>query len=265
MNLIKTYIIPRLFTDIVFFYLLLILLGLVAAGLPFDLNFLLGAVANYLMLIFAFIINDIEDREDDAGAVFIPQTWQDNIRMMLGMHVNGSGVPGAKRFLNPFSHGDLSVTVGYLWCGILALIGFIFSFLAGGYWPLVIATLNIVVGVLYSWQKVRLKSIPILDLLSHAFLLAGAQVVYFLAYPRANHAWLGWALAALVFLNSVSGDLRNEYRDFDEDRQAGIRNTASVIGKRNAYIFGQLLNVISIVMIMILLVGRGFNLVGNNS
>lgn len=256
MKLLKTYIIPRLFTDIVFFYLLLVLLGLVAAGLPFDLNFLLGAAANYLMLVFAFVINDIEDREDDAGAVFVPQTRQDNVRMMLGMHAKGSNVPGAKRFLNPFSHGELSVTIGYLWCGILALAALILSILAGGAWVFVIGLLNITIGVLYSWQKVRLKSIPVFDLLSHAFLLAGAEVIYFLAYPNANHAWWGWAIAGLVFLNSVSGDLRNEYRDFDEDQQAGIRNTASVIGKRNAYIFGQVLNIVTIVVIVLLISGR---------
>lgn len=256
----KQYIFPRLIIDIFFFYALLCTLGLIVSRIDLNVNFGLGAIANYLMLVAAFLINDIEDRAEDAHSTYLPQTWADNLRMMIGMHTAAPKVPGTKRFTNLFAHNILNVSTGYLLWGIIVVSSLILSMLAGGMWVFIIGLSNVVIGFLYSWHDVRLKSRPVLDLLSHAYLLAGVQIVYFLAYPNAVVDVWGVLIFLMVYLNSVSGDLRNEYRDFDEDQMHGIRNTATFLGKKAAMIGGQWLNIATVIGIGLLAVVRGVQL-----
>src|SRR3990170_327081 len=57
-------------------------------------------------------------------------------------------------------------------------------------------------GFLYSWKKIRLKSIPVLDILSHGFMLAGLQflaAVYAFSPERVSGWW-----TLLIFVSAIS-------------------------------------------------------------
>jgi 4-hydroxybenzoate polyprenyltransferase len=250
----KEYIFPRLIIDIAFFFLLLCALGIIVARLSFSLPVVIGMIVNYLILVFAFIINDIEDREDDADCTYQPMSTLDNLRLMIGMQPSQSKTPGVKRFRNIFSNDAVLPETGYLVLTIIAFLVIALSFLAGDLAVVLISIAALIVGFCYSWKGIRLKSLPILDLLSHSFLLAGVQVLYFLVYPGAERSIWGILMFLAVFFNSLSGDLRNEYRDFEEDQRHGIKNTSTYLGKNLTYILSNIVNVVSVLGVVVILI-----------
>ena len=187
------------------------LLGVQFAGAALDMRLPLVLVANWLAVSFAFMINDIEDAPDDA-------------------------LNPAKRTRNPVAAGILSPLHGYTASWIVAAAAAsLYSFLNVAAFRLGIACLAL--GVLYSWRPVRLKSIPVMDLLSHSLLLAGFQLLsaYFAFVPGGA---VGRWLPPLVFVTAISvyGQLFNEVRDLDFDREARLTHTAAVFGRRIAQI-----------------------------
>jgi 1,4-dihydroxy-2-naphthoate octaprenyltransferase len=104
------------------------------------------------------------------------------------------------------------------------------AYLSLGIVPLLIGLATIALGFLYSWRPVRLKAIPIADLLSHCLMLAGFQFLaaYFTFGPHPGDPWL----LPFVFVVTMSlyGQLFNELRDFEGDMTAGLRHTASYLG-----------------------------------
>lgn len=253
-SVVREYLFPRLVVDIFSFWAILSSLGYIFAYLHFDYKFVLGALANYFLLVFAFVFNDMEDAADDKSAAYMRQSWADNIKMMFGFPTSQEKIPGIKRFKNPFAHQVWGRTAGYIFLGVLTTLALTFSWFAGGGWVLLIAAINLIIGFCYSWRKVRLKSMPFFDLLSHAFLLAGVQILYFLAFPTANITFFSVACLVLVFVYSVSGDLRNEYRDFQDDEQNGVSNTAMLLGKSLTHLISIALNILSTATIGLLLI-----------
>ena len=231
MRLIREYIIPRLVIDIAFFYALLMFVGVVATGLPLTWELLVALVANYLMLVFAFIINDIEDRDEDADTKYTPLRLADNVRLVLGIPAQNK-VSGTKRFRNPFAFDIVSVSTGYLVLFFIGLVSILLAVMIGNRAVILVSISNLVVGVFYSLKDVRLKSVPVFDVLSHAYLLAAVQIIYFFFMPGAVLNEFSWIILAFAFLHSISGDLYNEVRDFEEDQQAGITNSSTLLGEK---------------------------------
>lgn len=197
------------FQEYVSFVIITTLLGAAASrgslGWP-----LIGVlVANLLAVGFAFMINDVEDAPDDA-------------------------LDPAKALRNPVSAGVLSPRTGrslsYFVAGLAALL-----YATLGLGPFIAGSVCLILAYLYSWRPIRLKAIPIADLISHAAMLAGLQfLAAYLAFdggpiPR-------WAFPlGLVVAISLYGQLFNELRDFDGDVKAGVTHTASLIGPRAAH------------------------------
>ncbi len=257
-------VVLRLIVAIILFYIVLVFLGWMAARVPLDAKFLAGALAMYLVLAFAFIINDIEDREDDAKSEFKRLTIWQTLRLISGTdgtkkpeeeQEKANGGISYKRFRNPFAYGIASVTSGYLILLGIAIIALALSYYAGGLPPIKFALSGLIVGVLYSAKPFRLKSRFPWDGISHAYLLAAVEILYFLSYPGASFdVWSG-ILLALAFTNSFAGDLRNEYRDFDEDQENGITNTATYLGKNNTYYLSLVLYILTIIFFVVGIVG----------
>jgi 4-hydroxybenzoate polyprenyltransferase len=80
---------------------------------------------------------------------------------------------------------------------------------------------------------VRLKARPVVDILSHVLMLSALLFLagYF-AYDSAPGAI--WLVALGAALASAYGQLYNQVRDYDVDRAAGLRNTASLVGEQGA-------------------------------
>lgn len=204
-KIFEEYIIQRYIKDFIF-YPPLMFFSVLASRLPIDLGVILGLGINYLLLFCSFLYNDIEDAEDDAKSV-------------------------SKRFKNPFGYKVWSYKFGYYLLFSIALISFLASYYIGGEVVLFLAVSNFIVGLLYSNKMLRLKAWPIIDLSSHAYLLAAVQVLFFMYLPNGTRDIWSWLIVFGIFLFSAGGDLLNEYRDYEDDREAGLLNTASFLGK----------------------------------
>lgn len=167
--------------------------------------------ANILAVGFSFMVNDIEDAPDDAL----------------------SPIKGKR---NPISSGSLSrkkAGIASLAVAVLSAI----CYAALGVLPFLLGLFCLILGVLYSWRAIRLKRIPVLDLISHGLMLAGLQLACayftFVPYDGLQVTWV--APIILVISISMYGELFNEVRDLTVDRKAGITHTVSFTGERIAY------------------------------
>jgi 1,4-dihydroxy-2-naphthoate octaprenyltransferase len=104
-----------------------------------------------------------------------------------------------------------------------------------GLWPFTFGGLCLALGILYSWRRIRLKAIPVADLVSHTLMLAALQLLC--AYAAFRPQGLDWLVPCLlVVAASAYGQLVNQVRDLDVDRQAGINHTAARVGRGVAQI-----------------------------
>jgi len=181
----------------------------VAGAYQFSVPLVATLLGNLLAVAFAFMINDVEDADDDAR--------------------------DAKKVLrNPISAGDVSARFAYIACFIVAMGSAAFYALAG--WrPFVLGVLCLLLGLLYSWRVVRLKAIPGADLVSHVLLLAALQ--FLCAYFTFQTSGWRWLLpCAFVVAISLYGQLFNQLRDRECDSKAGYVNTVGLAGERFAHI-----------------------------
>ncbi len=196
--------------EYVIFVIVTTLLGARVSGAEIDWRLLLVLVANWLAVGFSFMINDVEDAPDDA-------------------------LNPAKVNRNPVSAGHISLPVAYAASFAVAILAGVAYFFLGPI-PFWLGVACLAIGLLYSWRVVRLKCIPIVDLISHGLLLAGLQFLcaWFTFAPRGGGQWI----APFIFVVSVSlyGELYNEVRDLEGDLKAGVTHTAALIGERVAHV-----------------------------
>lgn len=206
---IKGYLKLTRFNEYVYFVIVTTLLGVAAARGEFNLRFVLVLIANLLSVGFAFMINDVEDAPDDA-------------------------LNEEKINRNPVSAGMLSVREAKTASFLVMLVSAAFYIILGGK-AMLYGLFSLVLGVLYSYHGVRLKSIAFLDLLSHCWLLAGLQTLT--GYYTFTDEFTQTLLFPLLFVICVSlyGQLFNEIRDFDGDKRTTMRHTAIVLGEKRAH------------------------------
>ncbi|OGM57482.1 hypothetical protein A3E46_00605 [Candidatus Woesebacteria bacterium RIFCSPHIGHO2_12_FULL_46_16] len=224
-NPVKDYLYPRYIKD-VFYFPFLIIIAVFFTKSPLNISVFVAIVVNLFATIFAFLINDIEDREDDAKS------------------------PG-KRFINPFGYGIWKVELGWIALVMIVLLTLGMSFVFNGTLPALIAFSILLTGGLYSWKKLRLKNIPVLDISTHAYFFATSTVLYFSLLPASTWSHATWLTLIAVFLASAYGDLSNEYRDFEDDRKSGLKNSAYYLGKKPTQALAYLLLSLSTVLIAI--------------
>lgn len=166
--------------------------------------------ANFLAVTFAFMVNDIEDAEDDAKNFY-----------------------SSKR--NPISNGTLDIKTAWIASIIVAVLSFICYGIAAlnNHLPvLIVGTINIILSLFYSWKPVRLKSSSYgLDIISHVLILSGMLLLTgYLTYSTEFHTAILMMFLACV-LGSAYGQLYNQIRDFETDKEAGIMNITIRMGK----------------------------------
>ncbi len=169
-------------------------------------TFILVLIANLLAVCSSFMINDVEDAADDAQN---PD----------------------KKNRNPVSAGRITKQRAWIMTVLISLGSILFYFLVN---PLVflIGTINVIIGLLYSWNITRLKKLPIIDVLSHSMFLGGLLFLTSYASFIPNlEVSIKWILPVL-FISAISarGELVNELRDLKYDKKAGLNHTAVVIG-----------------------------------
>ena len=183
--------------------------------------------ANFLATTFAFMINDVEDAEDDA-------------------------LDPKKSKRNPISAGRLTKIQGYAVAFVVAGLALVL-FLLVNVSSFLVGLSLVVLGFLYSWKKLRLKGLPFLDMTSHAYFLAGGILL---------SSYLGFSVNLLpvifpflmIYMISLSGDLYNEIRDYEVDRKAKLKNTVAIIGLKQSVLLKNLLYVFALVVFVALAV-----------
>jgi 4-hydroxybenzoate polyprenyltransferase len=182
----------------------LIAARLADAGLDWRLPAIL--VVNMLAAGAGFVVNEVEDAPADA------------------LHP-------LKRRRNPVAAGRLSRRAGLAVAAAFQGVALLLSALLG---PAVLAVslVSAVLGWAYSWRSIRLKAMPVVDLLEHSWGLAGQQ--FALTYlALGGNAWnVVWPVLVALMLVSMYGQFYNELHDIETDRRAGIRTTAVAIGAR---------------------------------
>ena len=198
------------YREFLWFVVVTSLLGAGAAAGVFGIRLLTVLVANELAVAFMFMINDVEDAPDDA----------------LTPH---------KAIRNPIAAGSLSLRSGWWASALVALLaGFLFLLL--GISSALCGWIALLLGYIYSWRKIRLKNLPILDMISHSMMLGGLQfLVGFLAFHPGIYWWWIYPFIMVVSI-SLYGELFNELRDLHGDRQAGLRHSAAIFGYQPAKI-----------------------------
>ena len=161
-------------------------------------------VANLAAMAYAFMINEIEDAEDDA---------KDPDRVHQ----------------SPIVTGELSERTAWIAAIIILVVSGLCYALCGTI-PFIIGLITLILAHLYSWRRVRLKARPLIDIISHALMLS---TLLYLApfYIYADNLGALWSITMLTFLISANGQLYNQERDFEVDQEAGLHNTASILGK----------------------------------
>lgn len=172
-------------------------------------DFRVGVVlaANILAMFYAFMINDVVDAPDDAREA-----------------------PRAAR--NPICRGELSPREGWA-VALLVASGALILYALAGLWTFAIGLVTLALSHFYSAKPVRLKALPVVDIISHVLMLSGMLFLagYFAYDTNPGPAWLVFGAMVLI---SGYGQLYNHIRDFDMDVQAKLLNTSILIGKRGA-------------------------------
>jgi 4-hydroxybenzoate polyprenyltransferase len=176
-------------------------------GASIDWRLIVVTLANCMVVAYAFMINDIEDAPDDAREA-------------------------ERASRNPVACGEVTPLEGWLASGGLAVIALALFALAG-LWPFVFGCLTLALSHMYSWKPIRLKAYPVTDFVSHSLMLSGLLFLsgYFTYHDSPGSVWF---VALSVTLISCYGQIYNQLRDFDMDKMAGLKNTAIMVGKRNA-------------------------------
>lgn len=183
------------------------ILGVVESESFLDTKIIFVLLGNLLAVGYAFMINDIEDAVDDAR-----------------------DAGKAKR--NPIVAGKISKKTAMTACRILAILT-IMCFSLVNTWVLWIGTATLLLSHFYSWKPVRLKAWPVVDIVSHSLMLSGLLILSgYYAYE--SSPGVVWYVIAGATLFSVYGQLYNQLRDFEVDKKAKLRNTAILIGMKQA-------------------------------
>jgi 4-hydroxybenzoate polyprenyltransferase len=211
------------FREYGYFVVFTTLMGVAAARGTFNWRLIVLMMANWLVVGFAFMINDIEDAPDDAL-----------------MTVKTKHNPVSSGLISPKTARYATFFIGLISVGLCAILGL---------WPLVFGMANLIFGYLYSIKTVRLKSMAFFDIISYSLMLAGLPFLsgYFTFASRFNRMWI-WPFVFVVSI-CIYSELYSKIRELECERPAQHQHTATVLGDRAA-------NVLLIVM-MVLSVSMG--------
>jgi len=167
------------------------------------------ALSCVLYLGFAFSINNCFDRESDR-------------------------LNPAKTRRNPAAIGTVSLPGGVVLAAVAGLGGLCLAGLASANRPapLLLYISLLVVGASYSVPPVRLKGVPVLDLVSHGLGFGVLLFLYgFCATSTCSLAPRLIIVTVSVFLCSIFFEIRNHLDDLDMDKTAGTMTTACWLGR----------------------------------
>lgn len=192
----------------------------------FSLKTIMIFLANLCLTAFGYMYNDLEDAEDDYHDL-------------------------DKRKRNPISSGEITRNQSYLsnllvlsaGLSVLAFISpFVFS----------LGVVFAFIGVFYSWKPLRLKSRPLLDLVSHVLFLGVLQfLITYTAFRPLGLSVIPFLMIIVPF--SMMNEIIHELIDFDVDKKTEINNTVQRFERFDASRIMMILSVIIITGLSIII------------
>ena len=164
-------------------------------------------IANEIAVISTFMINDIEDADEDREDI-------------------------KKRVRNPVSSGLIKPKEGYIitWTTIM-LAAILYWFINNT--VLLIGVSIIIVGYIYSWKRIRLKIKPPLDIISHLYFLGIAITITVYASVGINSINSALMLV-IIALTSINIEINNGIRDYQLDIDTNVKTSVGVLGLKKA-------------------------------
>ncbi len=142
---------------------------------------------------------------------------------------------------NPIASGLVGFKEGVFVSVLIASIGMLVTYLWLNFLSFCIYTILLLLSLGYSAPPLRLKSVPVADLISHG-LFFGSLLFLYGASVAGNLNPYVIALALSLFVHSAALNLRNHLEDLDEDMLSRTKTTACWLGKpRSAKILNKLL------------------------
>lgn len=140
---------------------------------------------------------------------------------------------------NPIAFDNLSrnIALGFLMLLILTGISLVVIISSNNMHIIIEYALLLFLAWGYSARPIRFKSRPFLDVFSHGLFFGNLIYIYsyHFLFPYIDPlSVLKDPLIYMIFLYSISLELRNEIEDFDFDKSAGVKTTAVLIGKEGA-------------------------------
>ena len=130
---------------------------------------------------------------------------------------------------NPIAMGELNQMEGIIFSLSLALIG-IFLALLRGLNVFLFYSILVFLSFSYSSPPFRLKSKPLLDLISHGLFFGSLLFLFPSVFFFKEISFLNVLIATSIFHFSMILELRNGIEDYEGDRKAGLRTTACTLG-----------------------------------
>lgn len=180
-------------------FLIFPLIFLISPANLFSYRTVIIFLANLCLTAFGYMFNDLEDAEDDYHDV-------------------------EKRIRNPIASGEITRRQSYLFNLFLLSVGLLLL-LSISPFVFVLGIIYALVGFVYSWKSLRLKSRPILDLVSHVLFLGVLQFLTTYAAFRPLDLFVAPFLMIIVPF-SLMNEVIHEMKDFDVDKKTKINNTA---------------------------------------
>jgi len=185
-------------------------LGASLIGWTDYITFLTVVVTSSLFLAFAFLINNCYDIKSD---------------------VNQS----TKLSKNPIASGKMSQDEGIVLSCCLAGLGLIIALSGLDLLSKVVYVFLITWGGTYSVPPVRLKGVPVVDVVSHGLALGSGLFLYgFLAASGGSMTLQGFLVAISLFVYSMILEVRNHISDLEADLISSTRTTVCWLGKRKS-------------------------------
>jgi len=214
-----------------------IVIATIAAGIiniDLDYDFFFAVIILDCIYLGAFVFNDIEDRFEDEK-------------------------DDQKRKRNPFTNQDFRPQIGY----ILIIISWISALFLSAKTNMVATFLIIIVLMLlflYSWRKVRLKRVPILDNIIHILVSGGVFfVAYFIISNQESPVTIkreAFICAFTLGIGSTISLFVHQLYEFDLDQSTGITTTTVVIKKTESRLILSCLIILEIILLIKLIINR---------
>lgn len=183
-------------------------------------------ISNLTLTAFSYVFNDIEDADDDYHDI-------------------------KKKKRNPIANKELTKNNGFFFSMILASIG-LFLLYNLNQTVFFLGIINVLIGFLYSWKPIRLKSKPFTDLISHVLFLGTLQfsIIYLAFRPLDLHII---PLLMITISISMMNEIFHELVDYELDKKTQIKNTIQKLSRSNVKKILILLSLISLTSFFVFL------------